>query len=85
MKKGFCTPQSHWKTSYRPKVVQDFAGHYNQFDLLSLSLRRQVPHAIEIAGKHSDPSVQVSAPPSKAGTLREIRLDAALNQTDAGG
>lgn len=29
-----------------PKIVQDFAGHYNRFDLLSLSLTRSVPGAI---------------------------------------
>lgn len=29
-----------------PKIVQDFAGHYNRFDLLSLSLTRTVPRSI---------------------------------------
>jgi len=29
-----------------PKVVQDFAGHYNRFDLLSLSVTRSVPPAL---------------------------------------
>ena len=29
-----------------PKVVQDFGGHYNRFDLLSLSLTRTVPRSI---------------------------------------
>jgi nitrilase len=33
-----------------PKVVQDFAGHYNRFDLLSLSLTRSVPRSIVTAG-----------------------------------
>lgn len=37
-----------------PKIVQDFAGHYNRFDLLSLSLTRTVPHAITIAASTSD-------------------------------
>jgi nitrilase len=29
-----------------PKIVQDFAGHYNRFDLLKLSLTRAVPPSI---------------------------------------
>jgi nitrilase len=29
-----------------PKIVQDFAGHYNRFDLLSLSITRSVPRAL---------------------------------------
>jgi nitrilase len=29
-----------------PKIVQDFAGHYNRFDLLSLSVTRTVPRSI---------------------------------------
>ena len=32
-----------------PKIVQDFAGHYNRFDLLSLSLKRTTPRAIKPA------------------------------------
>jgi hypothetical protein len=33
-----------------PKIVQDFAGHYNRFDLLSLSVRRSVPLAMREHG-----------------------------------
>lgn len=44
-----------------PKVVQDFAGHYNRFDLLHLSLTRQAPRAIDIAEDHLDPSAKASA------------------------
>ena len=34
-----------------PKVVQDFAGHYNRFDLLSLSLTRTVPPSLRVASQ----------------------------------
>jgi aliphatic nitrilase len=37
-----------------PKVVQDFAGHYNRFDLLSLSLTRTVPRSIIAAASDHD-------------------------------
>ena len=37
-----------------PKVVQDFAGHYNRFDLLSLSLTRTVPRSIVTAASHHE-------------------------------
>jgi hypothetical protein len=37
-----------------PKVVQDFAGHYNRFDLLSLSLTRTVPRSIVTAASDHD-------------------------------
>jgi hypothetical protein len=37
-----------------PKVVQDFAGHYNRFDLLSLSLTRTVPASITTGASASD-------------------------------
>lgn len=30
-----------------PKIVQDFAGHYNRFDLLSLSVTRKVPRSLK--------------------------------------
>jgi nitrilase len=60
-----------------PKVVQDFAGHYNRFDLLSLSLTRQVPRSIEIAEKNFDPSM-------RAATSPEIKSDTAPDRSDAG-
>jgi nitrilase len=60
-----------------PKVVQDFAGHYNRFDLLSLSLTRQVPRSIEIAEKNFDPSM-------RAATSPETRSDTAPDRSDAG-
>ena len=47
-----------------PKVVQDFAGHYNRFDLLHLSLTRSVARRIEIAEDHIDPLPQVAAVPA---------------------
>jgi aliphatic nitrilase len=34
-----------------PKVVQDFAGHYNRFDLLSLSVTRSVPRSMTVAAE----------------------------------
>jgi aliphatic nitrilase len=37
-----------------PKIVQDFAGHYNRFDLLSLSVVRSVPGAIREGLEVSD-------------------------------
>jgi aliphatic nitrilase len=37
-----------------PKIVQDFAGHYNRFDLLSLSLTRTVPRSLETAASDHD-------------------------------
>jgi nitrilase len=37
-----------------PKIVQDFAGHYNRFDLLSLSVTRSVPRAIRETEPGSD-------------------------------
>lgn len=59
-----------------PKVVQDFAGHYNRFDLLSLSLTRNVPHRIEIAGKRSDPSMnRAVSHTTEAGELAETGSD----------
>ena len=54
-----------------PKVVQDFAGHYNRFDLLQLSLTRHVPRSIEIAGEHADPVAQAAAPHTKISDLPE--------------
>lgn len=44
-----------------PKVVQDFAGHYNRFDLLNLSLTRTVPRAIRAAAPGSGNGGQDSA------------------------
>jgi len=43
-----------------PKVVQDFAGHYNRFDLLSLSLTRTVPRSIKIAERRLDSQMNVA-------------------------
>jgi nitrilase len=50
-----------------PKVVQDFSGHYNRFDLLHLSLTRQVPRAIDIAEDHLDPSAKTGAMDTTSG------------------
>lgn len=36
-------------TLVSPKIVQDFAGHYNRFDLLSLSITRHAPPALRLS------------------------------------
>jgi nitrilase len=62
-----------------PKVVQDFAGHYNRFDLLHLSLTRSVPRRIEIAGEHSDASRQAATSTIRAVASPEARLGTTLD------
>jgi hypothetical protein len=61
-----------------PKVVQDFAGHYNRFDLLQLSLTRRVSRRIEIADDQADALLQVAAASAK--TLSEIEPKAAAKK-----
>jgi aliphatic nitrilase len=68
-----------------PKVVQDFAGHYNRFDLLSLSLKRNVARSINIAEQHPDPSGQGAVPQPQVKTSPEIKPGAGLDRTQAGG
>jgi nitrilase len=57
-----------------PKVVQDFAGHYNRFDLLSLSLTRTVPRSIKIAERRLDSQMNVALPQA---TERSSEINAA--------
>jgi len=44
-----------------PKIVQDFAGHYNRFDLLDLSITRSVPRSFREGLSFSNgPEAQVA-------------------------
>lgn len=61
-----------------PNIVQDFAGHYNRFDLFNLSVSRAVPPALTVEADGGDPEkTKIYNSPQRES---KMRLESAIGQ-----